>query len=78
MNIEKYLISYFKDNFDIEVTGNTHLLEEGIIDSMGVVGLVTFISKECGIEFDMEDMTAENFDTVFSITKLILTKKEGA
>lgn len=77
MKIEDKLIAYFKDNFDAEVTINTHLIDEGIIDSMGVISLITFINQEFGIEFDMDDMTVDKLGTIPSITKLILSKKEA-
>lgn len=77
MKIEDKLIAYFKDNFDAEVTIKTNLIDDGIIDSMGVISLITFINQVFGVEFDMDDMTVDKLGTIASITKLILSKKEA-
>ncbi len=74
MTIEAQLINYFKDTLDADVTLGTPLIEEGIIDSMGVMELVTYIQETFGVEFDMDDMTVEKLGTIAAITCLITSK----
>jgi len=78
MTIETQLISYFKDTLDADVTAGTPLIEQGIIDSMGVMELITFIEQVFGVEFDMDDMTAEKLGTVTAISRLIISKRGEA
>lgn len=75
MTIESQLITYFKDTLDADVTSETRLIEQGIIDSMGVMELITFIAQVFGVEFDIDDMTAEKLGTVRAIARLITFKK---
>jgi len=72
--IEKQLIDYFKINTDNVVDSKTPLLEEKIIDSMGVIELVAFIESTYGVELTDDDLTVENFKDIDTITKLILVK----
>lgn len=78
MTIETQLITYFKDTLDADVTPGTPLIEQGIIDSMGVMDLVTFIEQSFGVEFEMDDMTVEKLGTVAAISKLITSKRGEA
>ncbi|CAG1010335.1 D-alanine--poly(phosphoribitol) ligase subunit 2 [Anaerolineae bacterium] len=78
MTIETQLISYFKDTLDADVAAGTPLIEQGIIDSMGVMELITFIEQAFGVEFDMDDMTAEKLGTVTAISRLIISKRGEA
>jgi len=75
MTIEGQLINYFKDTLDADVSSETLLIDQGIIDSMGVMELITFIAQTFGVEFDVDDMTAEKLGTVTAISSLITSKK---
>jgi acyl carrier protein len=75
MTIESQLINYFKDTLDADLTPATPLIDQGIIDSMGVMELITFIALTFGVEFDVDDMTAEQLGTVAAISRLISSKK---
>lgn len=47
------------------------LLETGLVDSLGLQNIITFIEEEFGIEVDDDDLKAENFQTVTAMTKLV-------
>ncbi len=73
--IENRLIDYFKEKVDTVVDSDTLLLEEKVIDSMGVIELVTFLEATYAIELMDDDLTVDNFKTIDSIVKLIISKK---
>jgi acyl carrier protein len=75
MNIEENLARYFKEEIDAEVTLDTRLIGEGVIDSMGIQELIAFIESTFSVEFEMDDLTVENFGTINDIKKIILLKK---
>jgi acyl carrier protein len=75
IQIEKRLIDYFKEIADMTVDSKTLLLEEKIIDSMGVIELVAFIEATYGVELMDDDLTVENFKDIDTIVKLISEKK---
>ena len=68
------LIDYFKEKVDTAVDSETLLLEEKVIDSMGVIELVAFLEETYKVEFTDDDLTVDNFKTIGSISELILNK----
>ena len=76
VNVEKQLIGYFKEKSDTTVDSKTILLEEKVIDSMGVMELIAFIESNFGIEFTDDDLTVDNFGTIGAIIALI-NRKDG-
>ncbi len=77
LNAENLLIEYFKEKSDTIVDSKTLLLEEKIIDSMGVMELIAFMESNFAVEFTDEDLTVDNFATVGAIIALI-TSKNGS
>lgn len=49
-------------------------LEQGIVDSMGVLELVMFVEEGFGIMVDDQDITPDNFDTVNKLATYINSK----
>jgi acyl carrier protein len=72
--IENRLIGYFKEKADTVVDSDTPLLDEKVIDSMGVIDLVAFLEATYKVEFTDDDLTVDNFKTIRSISELILNK----
>jgi acyl carrier protein len=52
----------------------TSFLESGVIDSMGILELITFVEKTYGIKVEPEEMVPENFDSVNKLA-FFLSKK---
>lgn len=47
------------------------LLETGIIDSLGIQMLVSFLEKEYHVTVPEEDLNPENFETVKTVASLV-------
>ena len=75
-NIEQKLREYIKDTTNTDVDSDTLLVEQGIIDSMGVMDLIAFIQSNFQIEFTDDDLTAENFQNINTIAGLIGSKNK--
>ena len=74
MEISEDLIGYFKKEMSVTVDASTRLVDDGIIDSMGVVGLLEYVSGKYDIEFDAEDMTVSNLESVTALSALVQSK----
>ena len=76
MNIEEQLVIYFKENADVgmEVSYDTLLVDDGVIDSMGVMDLIAFIEKAFDLNMEMDDLEIENFATINHIKTFIVSK----
>ncbi len=53
------------------------LLEDGIIDSQGLVDLITFLEKQFSIHIQDDDVNLENFTSVSSIASFVAATREN-
>ena len=51
------------------------LLEAGVIDSVGMVDLISFLETTYGVSVDEDDMTPENFDSINAIVAYVEQKR---
>lgn len=54
-----------------ELKNDASLLDLGIIDSTGVLELVTFLEDSFGVKVQDSQMLPENFDTVDNIVRFV-------
>ena len=57
------------DSYDLH--NDVPLLDEGIVDSTGVVELVVFVEDEFGIDIDGDELIPDNFDSIGSLAALV-------
>lgn len=77
--IQEKVYSYVQKNTHTDVrllTPNTMLFKEGIMDSMAFVLMIDYIEENFGIRPGDDDLVEENFESIASITRYILKKKE--
>ena len=77
--IREKVRAYLQDNFlymmpDLVLHDDDRLLERGIVDSMGIVELLTFIEDEFGIKPADEEISEANLGTVRSIVGFVSSK----
>ncbi len=66
-------IDYFEENnFKLEdIPDDFDLLEEGVIDSFGIIVMITSIEEHFGIEVDLEKLDAEDFTIIGPLSRHI-------
>ncbi len=52
-----------------------NLIDSGILDSLGMVKMITHLEEEYGIDVEADEMTPENFRSIASIAALISSGK---
>ena len=72
--IKKFIIDNFMFGNSNEIKDDTSFLGEGIIDSTGVLELVTFIEETFGLKVDDEELIPENLDSVANIVGYLQKK----
>lgn len=55
-------------------TDDTSFLQEGIIDSLGVLELVEFVQKSFGVKVKQTEVTRANFDSVATLAVFVRGK----
>ncbi|SEQ99055.1 Acyl carrier protein [Hyunsoonleella jejuensis] len=63
------------DELDEKLESDTDLLGSAILDSLGMVQLISFVENKFEIKVNPEDMVIENFMTVDDIVNFINTKQ---
>lgn len=60
------------ENFpEIDFESSTELVDDGILDSMTLVGMISTLSMEFGVMIPYEDIVPESFNSIDAITELI-------
>lgn len=59
-----------------ELDPELSLLEEGILDSLGLQRLITFLEQDYSVSIDDEDLMPENFESVKKIAELVARIQE--
>lgn len=68
--LENYL---FTDD-QAAINDNDSFLEQGIIDSTGILEVIFFLEEEFGIEVADEEMVPENLDSVGNLARFVRSK----
>lgn len=74
--VDSKLVQYFASNFPLggdvsALDPGASLLEAGVIDSTGVLELLSFIESEFDLVVPDEDLVPENFDSLDAIGRYI-------
>ena len=71
--MEKKIIKILKEiNPDVEdYASETNLVEDGYLDSLAIVQIVTALEEKYDIDIDPEDIIPENFSSVNKIILLV-------
>ncbi len=79
MEIKEQIKQFFEDNFmaefDDTFTEESSLLENGIIDSTGVLELVLYLEENFGIKIEDDELVPENLDSLKNIQNFIKKKE---
>jgi acyl carrier protein len=74
-SVRKFISDNFLFREDVEsFSDEDSFLEAGIIDSTGVLELISFLEGEFGIEVADDEMVPENFDSVARIVAYLERK----
>lgn len=77
-NLEKSIRKFLVDNFlfgeDTGLEADASFLENGVIDSTGVLELITFIEGTFGIKVEDHEIIPENLDSIRNVC-LFLDRK---
>ena len=80
MNIEKQIEDYIREAFEIgddpDLTLDTHLFDEGFVDSLGAVMLISFVEDTFGIQITQKDLTLYPMNTINEIATVVKSKKQ--
>jgi acyl carrier protein len=72
--LHDYIVQQFPVAANKRIEPQTSLIHNGIIDSLGVLEIVTFIEQRFGVVMSDEELVSEHFDSIHSLSQLIVSK----
>jgi acyl carrier protein len=78
--LQQFILRHFPVARQHHVGLHDSLLELGIVDSLGVLELVTFIEKDLGVTLSDDELMPEHFTSIATIADLVTRRldPEGA
>lgn len=73
--IRKMIVENFLFGNNDGLSDETSFLEEGIIDSTGVLELVNYLEEEFSIQIEDEELIPENLDSITNVENFIKCKQ---
>ena len=78
VDLEHDVRTFVVENFLLgdgnDLSSSQSLLDAGVIDSTGVLELVSFLERTYQIRIDDEDLVPENLDSIASIAQFVQRK----
>jgi acyl carrier protein len=83
MSIEKKVRGYILENYlftddQSVLSSEESFLDKGVIDSTGILEVISFLEGEFGIKVEDDEMMPENLDSVNNIVLFVNTKLAAA
>lgn len=73
--VKKFILDNFLFETDENAVGyDDSFLEKGIIDSTGVLELVSFIEEEFNVSVEDDELVPENLDTINNLADFVKSK----
>jgi acyl carrier protein len=79
MELKEQIRAFLTSNFYVAdpavLNDNASLLDGGVIDSTGVLELVSFVEDTFGITVEDSEMLPDNLDSIEQIAQFVIRKK---
>ena len=76
--VRAFIIEHFLFGQGNDLKDDTSFLEQGIIDSTGVLELVAFLERTFSIKIDADETLPDNLDSIDAICAFLPTKSQVA
>jgi acyl carrier protein len=75
--IREYVLEEFaKTKGIMQITDQEVLTKNGVIDSMGIFRLVSFLEEEFNVRVGDEEITHDNLESIDAIERLVIAKSK--
>jgi len=72
--VRSFIVENFLFGNEDGLKDDSSFLDEGIIDSTGILELVSFLEEEFGIAVEDEELIPENLDSIANVTAYLERK----
>ena len=79
-SVEQQIRTFLVENFSLDgdiarLPGSRSLTERGIVDSVGVVEVLTFLETQYDIQINDDETVPENIDTIDNMVRFVTMKR---
>ena len=75
--VKNFIVENFLFGEDDGFDGADSFREKGIIDSTGILELITFLEEKFEIRIEDDEIIPENLDSLAGIDEFLIAKKSG-
>lgn len=68
--IRTFILTHVIRNSTTELTDDTRLIQDGLLNSIGITKIVAFLSDTLGCTLEEDDYKSGNFETLATIRRL--------
>ena len=70
--LEERILSLLEEEFpDIDFEASDALVDDGILDSLTITGIIAALSMEFGITIPYEEIVEDNFNSIRGLTEMV-------
>lgn len=70
--MEEKILKLLSEEFpDVDFTESDALVDDGILDSLTITGIIATLSMEYSITIPYEDIIEENFNSIAALAKMV-------
>jgi len=70
-----YVKSIAQNNQPLDLTPQTEILNEQVIDSLGIIQLITFLESKFNVKLEQSELNFENLGSIECMVKFLELKK---
>jgi acyl carrier protein len=75
--IRAFIVDYFYVTDTAALTDETELIDSGLVDSTGMMGVILWLESEFGIQVGDRDATPENLGSIARMADFVARKRAG-
>lgn len=75
--IRGFILEHFPIAKSTKIEDSSSLLDEGVLDSLGILELVNYLQDELGVSVEDEELVPENFRSIDAIASFVDSKTAG-
>ena len=69
--VRDFIMKRFPMALERKLSDDDSLLGSGVIDSLGILDVVTFLEQDFGCTIEDDELPPDNFDTISSLVRLV-------
>ena len=68
---EKILKLLSEESPDVDFASSEELVDDGILDSLTIIGIIAVLTMEFGITIPYEEIIEENFNSIAGLARMV-------